>query len=97
MQLEKIKTEKKDKRLKLWCECCGEQFDRWLIDMVEPENCVFEINGVLDDLGEAVEFNFACPECVTELALVPVKNDRANLFRERNEKLRIALAPTSVH
>lgn len=97
IKLERDNKKEKDKRLELWCECCGEKIHRWDIDMVEPESCVFEVNKELQDRGELVEFNFACPVCVTELALVPLQTDRAKLFRDRNQKLREVLAPTPVH
>jgi hypothetical protein len=81
----------------MFCECCENKFKRWDIDIVEPEDVVFEINKVLKDRGHSVEFNFACPECVTDLALEPVQSEHAKKFRERNEKLRKELAPQIIH
>lgn len=95
---EKIES-KKDKRLEMVCECCGEKIHRWDMEIVEPEDCVFEANQLMKDFGnpEMVEYNFACPACVTELCLIPLQTDRAKLFRDRNEKLRKVLAPTPIH
>lgn len=92
------KETKKDSRLEMFCECCESKFKRWEIDMVEPEDCVFEVNQLMKDMGkELVDFNFACPQCVTELVLTPLQTDKAKTFREKNEKLRKVLEPTTIH
>lgn len=77
----------------MWCECCGEAHDRWDMEMVEPEPVVFEIN----QLDPTVTFNFACPQCVTELVLTPMQTPEAHRFRSRNMKLRDVVAPVPVH
>jgi hypothetical protein len=85
----------KDERLVMYCECCDGKFDRW--DMVEPEDIACEVNKVVRERGETVEFNFCCPHCVTELVLIPLETEREKQFREKNEKLRKVLAPTTIH
>lgn len=78
----------KDKRLELWCECCGEKADRWDMDMVQPSH---------DFILASEDFNFACPVCVTERRLIPLQTEQAVKFRTRNEKLREVLAPAPIH
>lgn len=93
-------TEKssRDNKLVMFCECCEKKYDRWVIEMVEPEDVVFEVNALLKDhTGEGPTFNFACPHCVTELALIPLQTDRAKKFRRINEKLRKVYSPTTIH
>lgn len=78
---------KKDKRLELYCEGCGERFDRWDIDLVEPAE---EFILTSDD------FNFACPECVAKYELIPIQSETATRFRHRNELIRQQFAPIPV-
>lgn len=88
----------KIKEFEMFCECCEKKFPRWDIEMVEPEDSVFEVNQLLIKHGkEPAEFNFACPQCVTELVLQPVQNEKARKFRRVNEKLRRELEPQLVH
>lgn len=77
-------AKKKDKRLELWCECCGEKWYRWDIDLVVPTD---------DFLLPSDDFNFACPICIVNHSLIPLQTERANRFRSRNEKLRSVIAP----
>lgn len=77
----------------MFCESCMGEFPRWDIDIVEPEPIVFEI----DRLDPTIELNFACPECVTLYALQPLQTEKAQTFREKNEKLRQALEPQTIN
>lgn len=75
--------------LHMFCECCETQWDRWDIDVVEPNAKVFGVNKLLKDFDEEeAEFNFACPVCVTRYNLVPFQSERADKFRYRNGKLK---------
>lgn len=99
VQLEKRKKKlspKHDKTV-MFCECCEKPFKRWDLDMVEPEDSVFDVNKLLKDRGEIVESNFACPECVTELVLQPLQTEEAKKFRRINEGLRQELEPQIVN
>lgn len=77
----------------MFCENCGDSYKRWEIEMVEKNDDVFEANSMMED----IEYNFACPPCRTFLELVPLQSERANTFREKNEKLRQVLEPTPIH
>lgn len=81
----------------MWCECCEKPFKRWDIDMVVPEPVVFDVTKLLMDRGETVEFNFACPQCVTELCLEPLQTEQAKKFRRSNQKLREQLEPQMIN
>lgn len=82
------KMKKKDERLELWCECCGEKWDRWDIDLVEPTD---------DFLLPSDDFNFACPVCIANHSFIPKQTEHAKEFRSRNERLRNVIAPVVVH
>lgn len=79
------------------CECCEEQFDRWDMDIVESEDIACEVNTIMRDFGQIIVFNFCCPQCLTELALIPLQTEKAKKFRMKNEKLRKVFAPSTVH
>jgi hypothetical protein len=97
MMVDLDKLTKIDKRLGMWCECCGELFVRWDIEMVEPEDCVFEINEIYKAKGkDLAEFNFACPQCVTELSLTPLQTVDAKRWRKNNVEIRELMAPTLI-
>ncbi|WP_410896380.1 hypothetical protein [Neobacillus sp. 204] len=92
MQFEDDRKKKEGSRpnsLLMFCECCETQWDRWDIDVVEPDEKVFGVNKLLKDFDEEeAAFNFACPVCVTRYNLKPVQTEQANKFRYRNEKLK---------
>lgn len=84
----KGKTSKPDKTM-MWCECCEQKVKRWDIEMVEPDPILFAVN----QLDPTIQFNFACPTCVTELPLVPMQTEQAKEFRARNQAWRDAVQP----
>src|SRR3954471_6796685 len=98
IELEPAKESPKLDKTVMFCECCEKPFKRWYIDIVEPEDCVFEVNQLMRDHGkEAPEFNFACAQCCTELCLQPIQTEHTKKFRRVNEKLRQEFEPTVIN
>ena len=86
LMTKKIDTKELSK-LDMFCECCGDKFPRWDINIVLPT----------PDWKIPADFGFACPECIEERGLLVLHTEKAKKFRRINEKLREDLSPVPIH